>query len=58
MSEYLKSMVNNIINDKTDEAVADFTRYVEVKSKTITGVNTKLAAKSTVEAESGDNNEE
>ena len=36
--ELLKSVLQNFINDKPDEAKADFHQYLTLKSKEITGI--------------------
>lgn len=34
----LKSMLNNLINDKTEEATVDFHNYVTAKMKDVAGI--------------------
>lgn len=42
--ELLKSVLQNFINDKPDEAKADFHQYLTLKSKEITGIGASPAA--------------
>lgn len=36
--DLLKSVLQNFINDKTEEAQADFHKYLTIKSKEVTGI--------------------
>ena len=47
--EALKSLVNNIINDKTDEANLDFSNYITAKAQQVAGINTTVTAEKTDE---------
>ena len=47
--ELLKSVLQNFINDKPDEAKADFHQYLTLKSKEITGIGSTPVAKETTE---------
>ena len=39
MSDTLKSMLNNLINDKSGEAELDFKSYLIQKMKLVSGIN-------------------
>jgi hypothetical protein len=47
--ELLKSVLQNFINDKPDEAKADFHQYLTLKSKEITGIGATPVAQETTE---------
>lgn len=47
--ELLKSVLQNFINDKPDEAKADFHQYLTLKSKEITGIGANPVAQETTE---------
>ena len=47
--DLLKSVLQNFINDKPDEAKADFHQYLTLKSKEITGIGANPVAQETTE---------
>ena len=47
--ELLKSVLQNFINDKPDEAKADFHQYLTLKSKEITGIGATPVEQETTE---------
>ena len=47
--DLLKSVLQNLINDKPDEAKADFHQYLTLKSKEITGIGANPVAQETTE---------
>ena len=47
--DLLKSVLQNFINDKPDEAKADFHQYLTLKSKEITGIGATPVAQETTE---------
>lgn len=44
--EMLKSMLNNLINDKSEEATLDLHNYLTTKMRDVTGLDTAPAASS------------
>lgn len=56
--ESLKSMLNNLINDKPEEATLDFHNYITTKMKEVTGLAAQPAAEPEVEVETTDTDEE
>ena len=50
--ELLKSVLQNFINDKPDEAKADFHQYLTLKSKEVTGVGVPTATQETADTQS------
>ena len=51
--DLLKSMLQNFINDKADDAKQDFHQYLTIKSKEITGLGSGAAPAAAQEAASG-----
>ena len=47
--ELLKSVLQNFINDKPDEAKADFHQYLTLNSKDINGIGANAVAQETTE---------
>ena len=50
--DLLKSMLQNFINDKADDAKQDFHQYLTIKSKEITGLGSDAAPAAAQEAAS------
>ena len=50
--EILKSVLQNFINDKPDEAKADFHQYLTLKSKEVTGIGVPTATQETADTQS------
>ncbi len=50
--DLLKSMLQNFINDKADDAKQDFHQYLTIKSKEITGLGSGAAPAAAQEAAS------
>ena len=48
--DLLKSMLQNFINDKADDAKQDFHQYLTIKSKEITGLGSGAAPAAAQEA--------
>ena len=48
--DLLKSMLQNFINDKADDAKQDFHQYLTIKSKEITGLGSGAAAQEAASA--------
>ena len=48
--DLLKSMLQNFINDKADDAKQDFHQYLTIKSKEITGLGSGTAQSAAQEA--------
>ncbi len=51
--EALRSMLNSLINDKTEEATLDFHNYVTLKSQELTGIGGNAAANTDVNGQNG-----
>ena len=49
--ELLRSVLQNFINDKPDEAKADFHQYLTLKSKEVTGIGAPQTQETTSEPE-------
>lgn len=49
--DLLKSVLQNFINDKPDEAKADFHQYLTIKSKEITGLGNNSIISQTSESD-------
>lgn len=49
--ELLRSVLQNFINDKPDEAKADFHQYLTMKSKEVTGIGAPQTRETTSEPE-------
>ncbi len=49
--ELLRSVLQNFINDKPDEAKADFHQYLTLKSKEVTGIGASQTQETTSEPE-------
>lgn len=52
--ELLKSVLQNFINDKPDEAKADFHQYLTLKSKEVTGIGVPTATQETADTQTTD----
>lgn len=57
-AEALKSMLNNLINDKHEEATLDFHSYVTDKMKDVTGISSATADISDDEDDDFETNED